>query len=113
MPAATTPELSGRAAKFAALGDPTRLSLVAMLSDGGPRSIVSLAEGVGLTRQGTTKHLKVMQDAGLVASRREGRETRFTLRRDALAELREHLDLVSAQWDDALDRLKAFVERPG
>jgi DNA-binding transcriptional ArsR family regulator len=95
---------------FAALGDRTRLSLLGRLSDGRTRSITRLAADTRLTRQAVTKHLRVLENAGLVSSIRVGRESRFEYRPEPIAEARSYLDTVSAQWDDALSRLKAFVE---
>lgn len=95
---------------FAALGDATRLRLVTRLSDGEPRSITQLTGGLGLTRQGVTKHLRVLEAAGLVASIRVGRESRFAFMPEPVAQLRSYLDTVSLQWDDALGRLQQFVE---
>lgn len=95
---------------FAALGDRTRLSLLGKLADGQARSIATLSTDTALTRQAITKHLHVLQDAGLVASLRVGRESRFAARRETLDEARAYLDGVSRQWDDTLGRLKAFVE---
>lgn len=95
---------------FAALGDPTRLGLLARLRDGQPRSIVELTEGVGLTRQGVSKHLRVLEDAGMVRSKRVGRESRFVFEPDGLDQARAHLERASRQWDRTLARLKAFVE---
>ena len=103
-------EAAAPAELFAALGDPTRLSLVATLSAGGARSIASLSPGVPQTRQALTKHLRVLERAGLVESVRAGRETRFALRPQGVAAARSYLETVSAQWDDALGRLKALVE---
>jgi DNA-binding transcriptional ArsR family regulator len=97
---------------FAALGDDTRLSLLADLSAGGPRSIAALSADRKLTRQAVTKHLHVLQQAGLVASIRVGRESRYTFRPDPLGIARDYLDRVSAQWDEALGRLKLLVEAP-
>jgi DNA-binding transcriptional ArsR family regulator len=96
---------------FAALGDTTRLSLVRKLSQGQPHSIAQLTSGSRLTRQAITKHLSVLEDAGIVYSVRAGRESRFELNPGTIAALREYLEHVSEQWDQALDRLKAFVER--
>lgn len=96
---------------FAALGDGTRLSLLAKLSDGQARSIATLSADTDLTRQAITKHLRVLENAGLVSSARAGRESRFTFRPEPIAEVRSYLDLVSGQWDDALSRLRVFVER--
>lgn len=96
---------------FAALGDDTRLSLVARLAQGMPCSISQLTEGSRLTRQAIAKHLRVLQDAGIVQSARSGRESLFTLDPKPLGQVKEHLELLSEQWDQALSRLKAFVER--
>jgi DNA-binding transcriptional ArsR family regulator len=95
---------------FAALGDTTRLSLVAKLGDGQPRSIVELTEGSRLSRQAITKHLRVLQGAGIVRNKRSGRERQFEIVRQPIDELRQYLDVVMQQWDQALSRLQAFVE---
>ena len=103
---------SGRdvAPLFAALGDRTRLSLVSRLSHGLPTSIAQLSDGTGLTRQAVTKHLRVLQSAGLVRSSQKGRETLFELEPAPIDDIRQHLDFVSRQWDEALARLKAHIE---
>lgn len=98
------------AAVCAALGDETRLSLVTTLSGGEPRSIAQLTGGSKMTRQAITKHLRVLEGAGLVRSSRLGRESRFELDPQPLEELRAYLERVSEQWDQALSRLKTFVE---
>lgn len=103
-------ELRSRAPVFAALGDATRLSLVARLAGGEPASIGALTGGSRLTRQAVTKHLRVLEGAGLVRAERSGREVRFSLVPGPLDEAKGFLDEVSAQWDDALGRLKKFVE---
>src|SRR5262245_26124836 len=95
---------------FAAMGDPTRLSLVERLRDGRARSIAELADGAPITRQAVTKHLRVLEGAGLVAAARAGRETRFALQPQPLRDAGAYLEEVAAQWDAALGRLKAFVE---
>jgi DNA-binding transcriptional ArsR family regulator len=95
---------------FAALSDETRLSLVTALAGGRPRSITQLTDGSRLTRQAITKHLHVLEGAGLVRSTRRGRESRFELAPQPLQELRAYLERVSEQWDQALARLKVFVE---
>ena len=100
----------GPAPVFAALGHPTRLSLLLELSDGGVRSIAGLSANSRLTRQAVTKHLHVLQGAGLVSSLRVGRESRFAYRPEPIATARSFLDTVSTQWDDALARLSALVE---
>jgi len=96
---------------FAALGDETRLSLVSRLCGGQPRSISQLAEGSKLTRQAITKHLRVLERAEILHSVRTGRKKLFAYDPEPVEELKKYLDLVSEQWDQALFRLKAFVER--
>lgn len=103
-------ERASPAPLFAALGDRTRLKLLLRLSGGGTRSIASLSVGAGITRQAIAKHLRVLEEAGFVTSRREGRESRYALRPDAVRDARDFLDQVSAQWDETLERLRAFVE---
>jgi len=101
---------SGLAPLFAALGDPTRLALVSRLLDGRARSIAQLSDGMGQTRQGVSKHLRVLERGGVVTGRRIGRERRFRLQPGAIAQARDYLTRVSVQWDQAIDRLKSFVE---
>jgi|SRR5215471_15496250 len=95
---------------FAALGDETRLSLVAKLSGGQPRSISQLTHGSRLTRQAITKHLRVLENAAIVHSVRRGRESLFEFDPQPMEEIKKYLDFVSEQWDQALSRLKSFVE---
>jgi len=96
---------------FAALGDETRLQIVSRLSTGGPLSITRLAAGFPMTRQAITKHLRVMEGAGLVRSVESGRESLWQLEEASLAAARQHLHRISARWDERLARLKRFVER--
>ena len=98
------------ASVFAALGDETRLAMLDKLSAGEPQSIARLTEGTRLTRQAVTKHLRVLEGAGVVRSVRAGREQRFALEPQPLHDARAYLDQVSRHWDDALARLKAMVE---
>ena len=110
--AAASARLRGAAAPvFAALGDETRLGLVSALGAQGPLSTTRLTAGTRVTRQAVTKHLRLLQGAGLVRAARHGRERRWELAPDGLEEARRSLDVLSKQWDDALGRLKAFVER--
>jgi DNA-binding transcriptional ArsR family regulator len=95
---------------FAALGDETRLDLVNALCTRGPLSIARLTAGTRVTRQAVTKHLQVLEDAGLVRNSRVGRESIWQLDPQQLDDARRCLDVISAQWDRALGRLKAFVE---
>ncbi|HMD15756.1 MAG TPA: metalloregulator ArsR/SmtB family transcription factor [Terriglobales bacterium] len=99
-----------RAPVFAALGDETRLSLVARLCAGQPYSIAELTQGHKLTRQAITKHLRVLERAGIVHSIRRGRESRFEFVAEPIEAIKEYLDLVSEKWDQTLTRLKSFVE---
>jgi DNA-binding transcriptional ArsR family regulator len=96
---------------FAALGDGTRLGLVARLCRDGPTSISGLTRGTGVTRQAVTKHLAVLADAGLVRGARQGRERVWQMEPHRLLMASRFLDRMSARWDDRLARLKAFVER--
>jgi len=98
------------AAVCAALGDETRLSLVTTLSGGEPRSIAQLTGGSKMTRQAITKHLRVLESAGIVHSVRAGRESLFEFDPQPMNELQEYLGRVSAQWDQVLSRLKSLVE---
>ena len=73
-------------------------------------SITRLTSGSKLTRQAISKHLRVMERSGLVRSSRYGRERRWRLNEQRLADARFYLDQISRQWDAALNRLRAFVE---
>jgi DNA-binding transcriptional ArsR family regulator len=95
---------------FAALGDETRLSLVAKLSKGQPYSISQLSEGSTLTRQAITKHLRVLEGVRIVHSVRAGRESLFKFDPEPIDEIKAYLVGVSEQWDEALNSLKVFVE---
>jgi DNA-binding transcriptional ArsR family regulator len=95
---------------FAALGDKTRLSLVAKLCEGFPQSISQLTEGSSITRQAITKHLQTLESAGIVRGVRSGREKLFEFVPEPIDEVRSYLESVSAQWDRALLRLKSLVE---
>jgi DNA-binding transcriptional ArsR family regulator len=112
MPRARAERLVPREAApvFAALGDDTRLRIVARLCTSGPLSIVRLTEGANVTRQAVTKHLHTLEDAGLVRSSREGREQIWEIQPKRLAEARRYLDVISGQWDEAIERLRLLVE---
>ena len=103
--------IRGNASVFAALGDQTRLQLLSKLTRGEPRSISALTHGTRLTRQAITKHLRVLEGVGIVHCVRAGRESLFQLDPQPIEEARDYQDFVSEQWDQALSRLKAFVER--
>lgn len=95
---------------FAALGDETRLAVVARLCTDGPLSIARLSEGVAVSRQAVTKHLETLAGAGLVRDARSGRERIWQLEPRRLEIARRELNRISQQWDAAMGRLKAFVE---
>jgi DNA-binding transcriptional ArsR family regulator len=106
----TRRELEKSALIFAALGDENRLRLVSRLSADGPMSIARLTTGGSVTRQAVTKHLQVLAKAGLACHSRLGRESLWELEPQPLDAARQWLDGISAQWDEALDRLRKFVE---
>jgi DNA-binding transcriptional ArsR family regulator len=95
---------------FAALGDPARLQIVSRLCREGPLSISRLADGAHISRQAVTKHLNALSAAGLIDSERSGRECIWQLQPRRLAEVKRHLQAISDQWDDALERLRKLVE---
>ena len=95
---------------FAALGDETRLRLVARLGTDGPLSIAQLTTGTDVTRQGITKHLRVLADAGVLRSTRRGRERLWQLEPRPLEDAQQFLHRLSAEWDQSLARLKASLE---
>jgi DNA-binding transcriptional ArsR family regulator len=95
---------------FAALGDPTRLAIFDRLADGMPRSISVLSDDADMTRQAVTKHLRVLEAAGLVQNHRVGRESQYAFCPEQLAQARAYLDQVAGRWESALMRLKTFVE---
>ena len=99
-----------RADIFYALGDPTRLKIVERLGERGPLTTSELTNDLGMTRQGASKHLEVLQRAGLVSERPEGRTVVRELQLDRLAEAADYLTLRARAWDSALNRLKRFVE---
>jgi len=104
-------QLTQAAVLFAALGDPTRLALLQQLSNGGPASVSALAERFpAVTRQAVSKHLHVLSSAGVIDGTYHGREHVWTVNPDRLEDGRRQIDLIARRWDDALGRLKAYVE---
>ncbi|SOE08778.1 ArsR family transcriptional regulator [Hoeflea halophila] len=104
---------SADAAKvFAALGDARRLALVERLQRAGPLPVTALCDGMDVTRQAVSKHLKLLDEARLVTCSKQGRETHYALDRDRLQEASAFLEAVGAKWDDALDRLQAHLAEP-
>ncbi len=110
-PKTRSADLQGNAHVFAALGDETRLRLVARLCSTGPLSISRLTDGAAVTRQAITKHLAVLEGVGIVRGTRSGRERLWELEPRQIEAARQCLDLISKQWEDALGRLKFLVER--
>jgi DNA-binding transcriptional ArsR family regulator len=108
--ATTVPSVPPMAAVFAALGDSTRLRLVAVLCAGGALSIAQLTANTCISRQGVTKHLQVLADAGVVHDVRVGRERLWQLDPTRIDEARRTLEAIGNQWDVALGKLKAFAE---
>ena len=102
--------VSGPARVFAALGDPTRMRLVAVLCAGGALSIAQLTANTEISRQGVTKHLEVLAGAGVVRDVKRGRERLWQLDPVQLEEARRTLETIGRQWEGALAKLKAFVE---
>jgi DNA-binding transcriptional ArsR family regulator len=96
---------------FSALGDDTRLRIVARLCSSGPLSIARLTEGAQVTRQAVTKHLHILAAAGLLRSSRDGREQVWEMQPKRLIEARQYLDLISDQWDEVIERLRELVEK--
>lgn len=95
---------------FAALGDETRLGVLTRLAEDGPLSITTLASGTAVTRQAVTKHLVVLEGAGLVARERRGRESVFRLERGGFSEAHRWLEAIADEWDQRIARLRAHVE---
>jgi len=73
-------------------------------------SITHLTSGSRVTRQAISKHLRVMEHAGIVRSSRRGRERLWRLNHRRLQDAQRYLDLIARQWDEALGRLRSFVE---
>lgn len=106
------PRLAATAPIFAALGDETRLRLVTRLSSEGPLSIARLTAGTNVSRQAVSKHLQVLAKAGVAHGAQLGRERIWELEPQPLLAAHECLEELSVQWDQALGRLREFVEQP-
>jgi DNA-binding transcriptional ArsR family regulator len=106
----TVSTLRGSAPVFGALGDPTRLRIVSRLCNHGPMSIAKLTTTAGVTRQAVAKHLRVLEDAGIIHSFRRGRTRICRLESQRLEQVRLDLAAISDQWDVTLARLRKFVE---
>jgi len=100
----------GLAGVFAALGDPTRLKLVAVLCAGGALSIAQLTANTMISRQGVTKHLQILAEAGVVRDVKTGRERLWQLDPTQIEEAKRTLEIIGRQWEVALGKLKLFAE---
>jgi DNA-binding transcriptional ArsR family regulator len=110
-----TPTLHAKRAQnaapmFAALGDPTRLQLLMRLAASGPESIAQMSEKSVVTRQAITRHLQVLSEAGFVAGERRGREHIWRVQPRRFRDVQVHLERISRHWDDALARLRKFIQ---
>ncbi len=96
---------------FAALADPTRRHLVEALAAEPGTTATALAAGLPISRQAVAKHLKQLDEAGLVSRRRRGREAQFELETEPLAEAVAWIGAVGAEWDESLGRLRGALGR--
>jgi len=108
--AAGKPGLIGCAPIFAALGDETRLRLIAVLCAGGAMSIAQLTAGTAITRQAVTKHLNTLAEAGLVRDVKVGRERLWEFEPSQIEAARQSLETITQQWNFALNNLKMALE---
>ncbi len=95
---------------FDALGDPNRLRIITRLCNGGPCSTTKITEVVSISRQAATKHLVLLEAVGLVSSQRHGRERIWRVQPKPLTDASEFLNALSQKWDNAIDRLRTYVE---
>ncbi|WP_204079268.1 ArsR/SmtB family transcription factor [Mycobacterium riyadhense] len=95
---------------FDALGDPNRLRIIVRLCEVGPCSTSQVTQAIPATRQAASKHLQLLEAAGLVTSKRRGRERVWTVQTEPLARASDYLTQLSRRWDAAVDRLRAYVE---
>lgn len=110
---ANTADTTNTASVFDALGDPNRLRIVIGLCDNGPSSTLRVAQELTMSRQATTKHLALLQTAGIVSSTKLGRERIWTVHPQPLGAAGDYLTALSSRWDQALDRLRTFVSDDG
>lgn len=84
---------------------------MALLCEGGAYSISQLTETTDISRQGVTKHLNVLAEAGVVSDLKTGRERLWQLEVNKLDEAKLALETIGREWEQALGRLKRFVEK--
>jgi DNA-binding transcriptional ArsR family regulator len=95
---------------LAALAEPTRRRLLDALGWRGPQTATALAAGEPVTRQAVVKHLAVLERAGLVTARREGREVLYAVRPEPLEEAARWLADRAAAWEARLGAIKRLAE---
>jgi len=95
---------------FAALADPTRRQVLGLLGGQGELTATALADRLPISRQAIVKHLTVLDDAGLVAGRRVGREVRYAVRPEALVATARWMAALANDWDRRLAAIKRVAE---
>ena len=96
---------------FAALADPNRRALLTALAETGASTATELGTRLGITRQGVTKHLDLLEEAGLVTSSAgTGRRVLYRHRTEPLKIAQSYLAALAADWDNALERLTTYLE---
>ena len=93
---------------FSALADPTRRAILAQLALG-ERSVNELVEGRGLSQPAISKHLKVLERAGLIERGREAQKRPCRLAPGAMDAARDWIDRCRADWEGAFDRMDALL----
>jgi DNA-binding transcriptional ArsR family regulator len=95
---------------WSAVGDPTRRRVLDTLLDRGEATATTLAGELPVTRQAVTKHLAVLDRAGLVEGHRRGREVRYAVRPQRLGAATRSMAPVAAEWDARLSAIKRIAE---
>ncbi|HEY7682067.1 MAG TPA: metalloregulator ArsR/SmtB family transcription factor [Gemmatimonadales bacterium] len=98
---------------FSTLADPTRRAIFERLSRDGEQTVRALTDRAGVSQPAVSKHLGVLRHAGLVRRRREGRQTHYSARPQALAPLIDWMGHYAAFWRDHFDRLETLLNRMG
>lgn len=101
---------TGPGAIFSALSDPTRREVIRRLSEEGPTTLGELAAELPVTRQAVSKHLVVLEEAGLVQASGDSRRRRYRLTPRPLADAMGWMVDVGAEWDERLLALRRHVE---
>jgi DNA-binding transcriptional ArsR family regulator len=96
---------------FKSLADPTRRAIFERLARDGDQTVHALTERAGISQPAVSKHLAILKRAGLVADRRDGRETHYSACPQALTPLIDWMSLYGAFWRDRFDRLEDLLKR--